>query len=198
MEGSAYCLENAMDQDGSELVAGLRCGDPDVVDRLIQRYQHRLFRYLLAITGHRATAEDLFQDTWMRVLDRGGQYRAQWKFESWLFGIARHLAIDLARRRKAGSLDQLMEPDDGRSFQPTDPAPSPFQQAVAAEESDRVAEALARLAPAYREVLLLRFQEELSLEEIAGIIRAPVSTTKSRLYRGLGELRRVFGGTNDW
>lgn len=192
MDGSTCSLENAMDQDQIDRVAGLRGGDPDVVDRLIEQYQHRLFRYLLAITGNRATAEDLFQDTWLRVLERGGQYRPQWKFETWLFSIARHLAIDLARRKKAGSLDELMDPEEGRSFEPADPGPSPFQHALTGEQGDRIGRALARLAPFYREVLVLRFQEDLSIAEIAGIVHATVSTTKSRLYRGLDGLRRTL------
>jgi RNA polymerase sigma-70 factor (ECF subfamily) len=193
MDAVARWLEKTMEHDQAAVAAGLRGGDPDVLDGLIERYQHRLFRYLLSITGHRATAEDLFQETWIRVLERGHQYRGQWKFESWLFGIARHLAIDLARRRKAGSLDQLMDPDEGRGFVPSDSGPSPFQQLLAGEESERIARGLAQIAPVFREVLLLRFQEELSLQEIADIIQTPLSTAKSRLYRGLEALRHSIG-----
>jgi RNA polymerase sigma-70 factor (ECF subfamily) len=195
MGGLARCLEKTMEHDQAALAAGLRRRYPDVLDGLIEQYQHRLFRYLLSITGHRATAEDLFQETWVRVLERGHQYRPQWKFETWLFSIARHLAIDLARRRKSDSLDQLMDPGEGQRFEPSDSNPSPFRQAAAGEEVERLARGLARIAPAYREVLVLRFQEELSLEEIAAIIRAPLSTTKSRLYRGLEALRRSIGGS---
>lgn len=184
-----------MEHDRAALATGLRGGDPEVLDGLIEQYQHRLFRYLLSITGHRPTAEDLFQETWVRVLERGHQYRPQWRFEAWLFTIARHLAIDLARRRKATSLDQLMDPEEVQRFEPSDSNPSPFRQAAAGEEVERLARGLARIPPAYREVLVLRFQEELSLEEIAAIIRAPLSTTKSRLYRGLEALRRSIGGS---
>lgn len=190
MEGTVCRLEKTMDQDRAELVAGLSSGDPDLLERLIEQYQHRLFRYLLSLTGHRATAEDVFQETWLRVLERGGQYRGRWKFESWLFGIARHLVIDLARRKKAGSLDQLMHPGEGKpQFEPETADPSPFDQLQAGEEAERVLQALARMAPVYREVLVLRFQEELSLNEIAEITEAPLSTVKSRLYRGLDLLR---------
>jgi RNA polymerase sigma-70 factor, ECF subfamily len=185
-----------MHEDHAAVAAGLRRGDPDVLEWLIDRYQHRLFRYLLAITHHRSTAEDLFQETWLRVLDRGGQYRPQWKFESWLFGIARHLAIDLARRKTAGSLDQLLDPDDGMPLQLAGTNPSPLDEALAGEDSSRIARALTDLAPAYREVLVLRFQEDLSIDEIARIIEAPLSTTKSRLYRGLEALRRLLGETS--
>lgn len=182
-----------MDQHQTALAAALRRGDPDVLDGLIERYKHRLLRYLLSITSNRQTAEDLFQETWLRVLERGHQYRGQWKFESWLFGIARHLAIDLARRRKAGSLDELIDPETGPAFEPSDPGPSPLQQVLSDEGGEQIALGLARLAPAYREVLVLRFQEHLSLEEIAHITSVPLSTAKSRLYRGVDALRRTVG-----
>ena len=182
-----------MDQHQTALAAALRRGDPDVLDGLIERYKHRLLRYLLSITSNRQTAEDLFQETWLRVLERGHQYRGQWKFESWLFSIARHLAIDLARRRKAGSLDELMDPAAGQGFEPADPRPSPLQRLLTGEGGERLALGLTRLAPAYREVLVLRFQEQLSLDEIAHITNVPLSTAKSRLYRGVDALRRSVG-----
>src|SRR6266571_3087475 len=58
------------------------------------------------------------RETWLRVLERGYQYRAQWKFDVWLFSIARHLVIDLARKKKGSSLDELMAPEAGAGFEP--------------------------------------------------------------------------------
>jgi RNA polymerase sigma-70 factor, ECF subfamily len=184
-----------MEQQRARLAQGLHGGDPDVVDALIEEYQHRLFRYLLSVTGNRATAEDMFQETWLHVLERGHQYRAQWKFEVWLFSIARHLVIDLARRKKGVSLDALMDPEEGIVFEPSTGEPSPFEQVLAGEERSRMARVLDRIPAAYREVLTLRFQEELALEEVAEIIKAPLSTVKSRLYRGLKTLRKQIEET---
>jgi len=84
-----------MTDDTQSLAAGLRRRDPDLLDWLIEQYQHRLYRYLLFLTGNRALAEDLFQETWIRVLERGHQYNAKSKFESWLFAIARNIVIDV-------------------------------------------------------------------------------------------------------
>jgi RNA polymerase sigma-70 factor (ECF subfamily) len=190
MEAVMTWTENPMDQDRARLAQGLRNGDPDTLDGLIERYQHRLFRYLLSLTGNRAAAEDIFQDTWLRVLERGHQYRAQWKFEVWLFAIARNLTIDLARRKRTVSLDELMDPVDGVPFEPSTAGPSPFEQVLAGEHALRMERTLARIPPVYREVLVLRFQEELGLEELATIISIPLSTVKSRLYRGLDALRK--------
>lgn len=194
MDAVITWIENPMEHDRAKLAQGLRGGDPDVVDGLIAEYQHRLFRYLLSVTANPATAEDIFQETWLHVLERGHQYRAQWKFEVWLFSIARHLVIDLARRKKSDSLDQLMDPVEGSGFQPSAADPSPFDQVLAGERSDRMTRVLARIPAAYREVLILRFHEELDLEEMATIVKAPLSTVKSRLYRGLDALRKHVEG----
>jgi len=189
MEAVIAWYRKSMEHDRAKLAQALRGGDPDVVDGLIGQYQHRLTRYLLSLTGNRATADDIFQETWLHVLERGHQYRAQWKFEVWLFSIARHLVIDFMRRKKTHSLDELMDPAEGTGFEPPAHDASPFDEVASGEEALRVRVALSRVPAVYREVLTLRFREDLSLEEMAGIIKAPLSTVKSRLYRGLETLR---------
>lgn len=187
-----------MQQESQELVRGLRRRDPDLLDRLIQQYHYRLLRYLSMLVGHLETAEDLFQETWVRVLEKGHQYRAQWKFEAWLFRIARNLAIDHLRRRQPQSLEALLEeaPDAPPRELGAAGASTSMEMLAQSEEASRLAAALAALPAVYREVLVLRFQEDLTLEEIAGIVSAPLSTVKSRLYRGLETLReRWAGGT---
>jgi RNA polymerase sigma-70 factor, ECF subfamily len=192
MDAVISWFEHHMEQDGASLVQGLQSRDPEVLDHLIGMYQHRLLRYLLSLTASRSMAEDLFQETWLRVLERGHQYRSQWKFEVWLFSIARHLVIDEARRKKGASLDELAETDEGPRFQPASAGPSPLEEVVAGQEGERIAHHLSRLPAVYREVLILRFREDLALEEIATIITAPLSTVKSRLYRAVETLRRTM------
>jgi RNA polymerase sigma-70 factor (ECF subfamily) len=194
MERILYLFVNSMDQEAQELARGLRRRDPDLLDQLIHRYQFRLLRYLVALTGSRETAEDLFQETWVRVLERGHQYSVRWKFEAWLFTIARHLAIDLLRRRRPESLDALI--DAGGSTSPREVAdpgtPTPLERLSQWEDAQQVAAALAQLSPGYREVLVLRFLEDLELQEISAVVSSPLSTVKSRLYRGLEALRKVL------
>jgi RNA polymerase sigma-70 factor (ECF subfamily) len=194
MAATAIFFSALMTEDAKALVRGLRRRDPDVLDKLIEQYQYRLFRYLLYITADRETAEDVFQETWIRVLDRGDQYDGRVKFATWLFTIARNLAIDFARRRKLESLDALRDPE---RMQPLDVAaagPSPSDLVSARQEEATVQASLARLPAIHREVLLLRFHEDLDLQEIAAILDAPLSTVKSRLYRGLEQLRSVLAG----
>ncbi len=179
------------------IAQGLKRQDADLLDELIVRYQHRLLRYLLYLTGNREVAEDLFQETWMRVLLRGSQYNGNARFDTWLFTIARNLLIDLRRKRTMASLDEMCETaEDERPFEVASDAPNPFDHYKSQEDATRVAAALLTLDPLHREVLILRFHEDLALEEIATVTRAPLSTVKSRLYRGLAALKpRVVAAT---
>jgi RNA polymerase sigma-70 factor, ECF subfamily len=180
-------------QESLAVAEGLKRQKAGLLEQLIVRYQHRLLRYLLFLTGNRETAEDLFQEVWMRVLVRGDQFNGKARFETWLFTIARNLVIDHRRKRTMNSLDELVEgaTDDDRpmSFEVADNEPSPFDCVSNLQDRERIAAALLELDTLHREVLVLRFHEELSLEEIAKVTRAPLSTVKSRLYRGLAMIK---------
>jgi RNA polymerase sigma-70 factor, ECF subfamily len=188
--GQALSFSTLMQDEVKGIARGLQQRDPDLLDRLIEQYQYRLFRYLVYVTGNKERAEDFFQETWIRVLERGHQYNGKSKFEAWLFAIARHLVIDWQRSRKAQSLDALTDPDQEYPLQlPDKSEPSPLQQVLSQEKGEDVQSSLEKIPAIYREVLVLRFQEELQIEEMAGVLSIPVSTVKSRLYRGLEALR---------
>ena len=191
--GQVTAADELVRQESQAISAGLKRQDAGLLDSLIVRYQHRLLRYLLYLTGNREQAEDLFQEVWMRVLVRGGQYNGQARFETWLFTIARNLLIDLRRKRTMSSLDELFEggTDEDRpmAFEIADDDPTPFDHLANLEDRSRIAAALLEVDMLHREVLVLRFHEELSLEEIAKVTRAPLSTVKSRLYRGMAMIK---------
>jgi RNA polymerase sigma-70 factor, ECF subfamily len=193
---STFLFSPLMADDRKILIEGLRRRDPELLDRLIEEYQHRLYRYLVYITGDAARAEDFFQETWIRVLERGHQYDGKHKFEAWLFTIARNLVIDWQRQKKAISLDAMADPEDeGRPIDLLDEkAESPLHLYLQGENEQRVQTSLDRLPGHYREVLLLRFREEMQLDEIAKIQSTPISTVKSRLYRGLEALKGLLAG----
>jgi RNA polymerase sigma-70 factor, ECF subfamily len=193
--GQALSFSTLMRDEAKSIARGLQKRDPDLLDRLIDQYQYRLFRYLVYVTGSKERAEDFFQETWIRVLERGHQYDGKSKFEAWLFAIARHLVIDWQRSKKAQSLDTLTDPEREHPMQlANEHDPSPLQQVLSQESEENVHASLERIPAIYREVLVLRFQEELQLEEMAGVLSIPVSTVKSRLYRGLDALRGALQG----
>jgi RNA polymerase sigma-70 factor, ECF subfamily len=185
--------DEAVRQENLAIATGLKHQEAGLLDELIVRYQHRLLRYLLFLTSSRELAEDLFQEVWMRVLVRGGQFNGKARFDTWLFTIARNLVIDYRRKRTLASLDEMFEganeDDRPMSFEVSDTQPTPFDNFVSLEDRQRVAEALLEVDTLYREVLVLRFHEEMSLQEIATVTRAPLSTVKSRLYRGLAAIK---------
>ena len=102
-------LAEQTERENLAIARGLKRQDPELLDQLIELYQHRLLRYLLYLTGKREVAEDLFQEVWIRVLRRGSQYNGKARFDTWIFTIARNLVIDLSRKRTMASLDEMRE-----------------------------------------------------------------------------------------
>lgn len=178
------------------LARALRRRDSEFIGRIVSQYHYRLLRYLVYWTSRRELAEDLVQETWLRVLEHSGQYDGSLRFEPWLFSIARNLAIDHLRKQQTTTQRMCREDEAGADL----PAPdfeSPFLAAARSEDAKRIAAALGTLEPMYREALLLRFQEELSLAEIAHVARAPIPTVSSRIHRGLAMLQAALGGGAD-
>ncbi len=197
MVATAFSSLVSMETEEARIARGLRRRDPDLMDALIAQYQHRLLRYLLHLTGNRAAAEDLFQETWMRVLEKGHLYDGKSRFVTWLLTIAHNVGIDHLRRRNPASLDEMQETEDGAPFEVKDARPSPFEQAAANEASAQLEAALNRLPAIFREVLTLRIHEQMKLEEIAQLIHIPVATVKTRLYRGVVALRPALKGREE-
>jgi RNA polymerase sigma-70 factor (ECF subfamily) len=176
--------------DTHQIARGLRQRDVALLHALVGQYQYRLIRYFTYLVGRRDAVDDLVQETWLRILERGHSYDGQSRFEPWLFTVARNLAFDYMRKRPAFSLDSKDSPEaDLESLSPVCRAPSPFEQAARTEDAQRLAHSLQMLEPIFREALVLRFQEDLSLQEMADVIGASVSTVSSRIYRGLAALR---------
>ena len=172
-----------MDPDRDD-AARLRRGDTTGLAGLMGRHQDRLFRYLLRLVGDETVAEDVFQQTWLQVAERISRYDRARPFGPWLFAVARNLALDHLRRRQPESLDDVDEPRA-----PGGGEADPLAHAVARQQGARLADAVAGLAPLDREVLSLRFEEDLALPQLAQTLQVPVPTAKARLYRALARLR---------
>jgi RNA polymerase sigma-70 factor (ECF subfamily) len=165
-------------------VARLRRGDTAGLAGLLSRHQDRLFRYLQRLLGDEAVAEDAFQQTWLKVTERIGGYDRSRPFAPWLFAVARNLALDHLRRRQPESLEEVDEP-----LAPEGPEADPLAHALARQRGARVADAVAGMTPFDREVLSLRFEEDLDLNQLAATLGVPMPTAKARLYRALARLR---------
>jgi RNA polymerase sigma-70 factor (ECF subfamily) len=194
MNAATHYFVMGMESEASAIARGLRRRDPDLLDRLIEQYQHRLLRYLVYLTGNRELAEDLFQETWIRVLERGHQYDGKHEFSTWLYAVARNLTIDYLRKKSPASLDGLMEKEERAPLEPADTRPLAWEVVAQQEQAERISAVLAGIPAEYRETVVLRFQEGLALEEIAAVTRTRLGTVKSRLYRGLNLLMSRLKG----
>ncbi|MGH9698945.1 MAG: RNA polymerase sigma factor [Candidatus Acidiferrales bacterium] len=173
----------------------LRQGDLEALSALIARYQNRLYRYLLRMVRQPQEAEDLFQQCWLRVAEKIRSYDPQRNFDAWLFTLARHLAVDYLRRKRPHSLDEPAGVDDAGETLASRLAsedPAALDGLLARERTVHLTAALDELPVVYREVITLRFEEEMKLEEIATVLAAPLSTVKSRLRRGLEQMREIL------
>jgi RNA polymerase sigma-70 factor, ECF subfamily len=192
MSALPMTLNTTAETETAKIARGLRERDMELLADLVERCQRRLVRYLLYLTGRRDYAEDLAQETWIRVLQRGSQYNGRQRFDPWLFAIARNLAIDYLRKKRKAVQTASLPDDRDEILLVSSSGPSPFEAAARSEDAIRLAGQLQILSPLYREALLLRFQEDLSLAEIAQVLGAPVTTVTSRIYRGLAALRSAL------
>lgn len=170
----------------------LRGGDVDAIAAMMERYQHRLYRYLLRLLREPATAEDVFQQTWIKVMDRIRSFDPSHSFEGWLFAIAHNLAIDYLRRYRPESLDEPLPSGDSRAELLAGCGPDALDKLLAQERAAGLARAMTTLPLVFREVLTLRFEEEMKLEEVAALLGLPLGTVKTRLHRALKHLRRTL------
>ena len=166
------------------LATRLASGDADAMSAIYDRHGGAAFGFLLRTLGDRPTAEDVLQQVFVEVWRRAGQYdpdRAP--MLTWIMAIARSRAIDQMRRRIPVPSGDLAAEDRG----------SEIDAADALAERWRVAGLLGRLHPEEREVLRLRFYEDLTQTEIADRMAMPLGTVKMRMVAGLGRLRELMG-----
>lgn len=184
----------AAERTDEQLVASYIQGDNTAFDCLLQRYESKVFTYIAYSVRNEEVAQDLFQECFMRIITRlkAGQYTAQGKFASWVMRIAHNLIIDHHRRTSSASLLSADEPDcDVLSRADIAPTPTCEQEMAHAQTLSDV-KALIRLLPeSQREVVLLRYYDELPFKEIAAITGVSINTALGRMRYALINLRRL-------
>lgn len=172
----------------AELLAAFGKGDEKAFETLYYRYRKLLYGYLNNLCcGNHSEADEVFEETWLRVIEKAGKYRDDGKFSAWLFRISRNIFIDRLRRSKPeiavekSYLDAAVD----KNSQPVPPS----NEADVNDIQKVLVGALAELPPEQREVFLLREEELLSFREIAEIQECPVGTVLSRMRYALKSLR---------
>lgn len=162
-------------------------GDAHAYTWLVTRHQGPVYRYLVRLVRVPETARELTQDTFLRAFQAIRSWRPEARFRTWLFRIAHNLALDHLRRTKHLRLEPL---DAG--LEVPDPAPGPDRQLETVQRARQLEQALAALAPAHREILLLREIEEMSYEDIARTLDLTLGTVRSRIARARAALLTIL------
>ncbi len=159
----------------------------------MERFERPVFSLIVRIVRRPEVAEEIAQESFVRAWKALGRFDPQRKFSSWLFKIAHNAALDSLRRRgeEPLSLDAPVVEGEAAPELPADPAAEdPLVRTTFRAAGRALERALAELRPQYREILLLRFAEELSYEEIAEVTGSPLGTVKVHLFRARQELAR--------
>jgi RNA polymerase sigma-70 factor (ECF subfamily) len=171
-------------QTDEVLYAAVQRGDHPALAVLVERYHAALQRFLYRMTGDAAAAEDLVQEAFVRMITFRG--KTPTRFKPWAYTIAANLARDSFR--SAAYQREVMDPFDGSSEleQRTE------DQSLHIDNHQQITRVLQCISPEQRVVILLRYYDELSLEEIAMVCGVPLGTVKSRLYGGLRHLKALL------
>jgi RNA polymerase sigma factor (sigma-70 family) len=177
----------ATEQTDEELMLAYGAGDGAAFELLYARNRGPLFRFLLHQVREHGTAEELYQDVWQRVIVARARYRPEARFSTWLFQIAHNRLTDHWRAAK----HRPPPPEDAVERAEREPDPGTPERTLSAfEERRRLQLALEELPEEQREVVMLRLDRELSLEEIGAITGVGRETVKSRLRYALDKLRQ--------
>ena len=183
-------MSKAVGPSDEELVEEFQRGDAHAFDVLVGRWDRKIQGAIYRIMGPEEDARDLCQETLLKAYRALGTFKKEARFSSWLYQIALNVCRDRMRRRKSRpqvSLDELMEAGE---VAPPGRGPSPLDLIEARDLSRTVAAAVESLPPEQREVVVLKEYQGLTFLEIAETLDVPISTVKTRLYRGLGQLRQ--------
>lgn len=180
-----------------------RNGDRQAFEELVDMYKDKIYHLGYRMLGNSGEAEDVVQDTFLRVYMNLDRYDENQKFSTWIYRIATNLCIDRLRKRKPNySLDAEMPDGEGADWYSMLPAnqDTPEEETVLSETQHQIRKAIDTLPEKYKSVVILRYLHDLSLQEIGDVLKMPVTTVKTRVHRGREFLRKKlepeFGGQN--
>ncbi len=194
-------LANLPDAD---IVALAQQGRDLAFRELVRRYERPVFSLIYRMVRDREAAEDLAQDSFVKVLNHIDRYNPDFKFSSWIFKIANNVAIDHLRRRQPQTVSMDGSPHatsaseiEASSFEIAAEQETALQELEAREIGSAIERAIARLRPEYRACIMLRHIEDRSYEEIATTLDLPLGTVKTYIHRARNELRVLLADTRE-
>lgn len=177
-------------------IKAVKKGDQNAFADIVEMYKDKVYQLCYRMLGNRHEAEDAAQEAFIRAYVNIHTYNPNLKFSSWLYRIATNLSIDRMRKKKPDVyLDAEVAGTDGLTMhsQLADEQRSPEDELEGLELQRTVQEAILKLPEKYRTVIVLKYIDELSLQEISEILDLPVGTVKTRIHRGREALRKYLG-----
>lgn len=178
-----------------------RNGDRHAFEELVDMYKDKIYHLGYRMLNQSGDAEDVVQETFLRVYMNLDRYDENQKFSTWIYRIATNLCIDRLRKRKPNySLDAEMPDSEGSDWYSTLPSDqeTPEEELVLSETQQQIRKAIETLPEKYKSVVILRYLHDMSLQEIGDVLQMPVTTVKTRVHRGREFLRKKlepeFGG----
>lgn len=181
-------------KEDKELVADYLSGQEDVLPILINRHLKSVYRFVFGLILDKETAEDITQEVFIKVWKKMKSYKPDHSFKTWLLSIARNTAIDYLRHKKDVAFSEFENESGDNLFVDTlaDDHPLPDEDFSKVAEAGVLTDSLKKLPVLYREVLVLRYTNGLSIEEISILLKRPVETVKSQHRRGLLHLKALM------
>ena len=173
-----------------ELIKKFQEGDKSAYDEIVSRYRQPLYNFIYRIIGDNFFAEDLLQETFVRLWLNKDRYREIAKFSTWIYTIAGNLAKTELRRQKVRRWFTLSPKTNERPLEIADDAPDPLDDVQRRGILRQIHAEIQKLPRVFREVIELRDIQELSYEEISKILDIPLGTVKSRVNRGRQRLQK--------
>lgn len=193
MLGLRYLMDNInfSQKDDKELVADYLNGQEEVLPYLINKYLKPVYRFVFSMVLDESVADDITQDVFIKVWKKIKSYNNKYSFKTWLFSIVRNTVIDYFRKKKDIAFSKFENEVGDNFFVDTlvDSLPLPDEDFSRIEDAGFLAKTIEKLPLIYREVLILRYTEDLSMDEISGVLKRPVETIKSQHRRGLLHLK---------
>ena len=196
MTAHAASLKSVTTASGdADLVVRALAGREDGFEELVRRYQRPIVAYVYRMVGDYDTALDLAQEVFIKVYNSLGRYRPEFKFSTWIYRIAHNASIDHLRRAGSSRTEEMeVAGDGGSTFEKPIASKSltPEQETERGERRAEIEEVVRQLAPAYRELIVLRHSHDLSYDEIAEVTGLPLGTVKNRIFRAREAMRELL------
>ena len=184
------------DLSDEQLAAVYLAGKEEALEILIKRYFKRVYNFLVRFVGNAKEAEDLTQEVFLKIWGNLKKFDQRKSFKVWLWRIVRNTGIDHLRRKKIIVFSELANGEDSESFSEkiADESESIIAKIAKRELAETINDHLAKLSEQNRAVLLLRYNQQMTFQEIADLLKEPMDTVKSRHRRELLYLKRMMNG----